>query len=410
MERFGWAENAGRGTPKRQAFETANPRPPADPVREVWMDSPPGYPRELLARVDRVPPEGRPLGTDVAMAAGLSLDGVVGGEDPWCCFVSCLEPHDPFVCGEEAFALFDPATIELPPTTHDDLADRPGLYRRAAERFHFLSDADRRFLTACYFASIVEIDRRFGRLLDRLEAAGELDDTLVVLTSDHGEMLGAHGLWMKNVGAFEEVYHVPLVVAGPGVAGGRVSSTPAWACTTCARRCASSAGPSRSRTPTAAASRREVRGDADFGGFASGGFDTGYAEFEGTRQRWTQRIVWDDRGGGRWKLVHNGFDFDELYDLTVDPHETRNLAHEPNSPRAARGHDAADVVVRGADRRPHAGEHALPGASAGGGGPEWLTSPSAGAGPGGATGGWRWATACSNARGGWRAGACTRSR
>ena len=62
-------------------------------------------------------------------------------------------------------------------------------------------------------------DHCAGELIDELERLGLADDTVVLITSDHGEMLGEHGMWFKRT-FFDPSARVPLVVAGPGVAGG----------------------------------------------------------------------------------------------------------------------------------------------------------------------------------------------
>jgi arylsulfatase len=73
-----------------------------------------------------------------------------------------------------------------------------------------------------YAAMIENIDRQVGRFLEAVEARGELDNTLVVFSSDHGEMLGDHDRWGKSV-FYQPSVGVPLVVAGPGVQGGVTS-------------------------------------------------------------------------------------------------------------------------------------------------------------------------------------------
>jgi arylsulfatase A-like enzyme len=319
LERFGWSTNAARGTPLRKAFEQRHPHPPLEPIHRVAMAGPLGFRDTTLYQVDRTAATQRPLGWDTQMALDY-LAQPQRREQPWCCFVSCLEPHDPFVCGERAYRRFDIDGIELPANAGDAMTDKPGLYSRAAERFAFLSDRQRREAMACYWASIVEIDEQYGRLLERLDHQDMTDNTIVVFTSDHGEMLGAHGLYMKNIGAFEETYHIPLVVAGPGVASGAVSNARVGL---------------HDLAPTLCTlAKAEPIGDGDGRDFtpvlrapvAAHDFRVGLAEFEGTRHRLTQRIVYDDRGGECWKLVHNGFDYDELYDLQHDPGETHNLA------------------------------------------------------------------------------------
>ena len=83
-----------------------------------------------------------------------------------------------------------------------------------------LPEARVRLLRHGYMASVSYIDAQVGRLMQALDRLGLRDDTIVVLTSDHGELLGSHGLFCKNFSAFEEVYNIPMVVAGPGVAEG----------------------------------------------------------------------------------------------------------------------------------------------------------------------------------------------
>ena len=78
--------------------------------------------------------------------------------------------------------------------------------------------ADRR----SYAASCTHIDTWIGRILDRVEQRGEMDSTVILLSADHGEMLGDHGRWAKCVPQ-EGSVHVPLIAAGPGIRQGAVN-------------------------------------------------------------------------------------------------------------------------------------------------------------------------------------------
>ena len=79
-------------------------------------------------------------------------------------------------------------------------------------------------MRAVYFGLIAEVDHHLGRILERLARRGELDRTLVVVTADHGEMLGDH--WMLGkAGFFPQAFHVPLLIRQPeGVRGRRVTA------------------------------------------------------------------------------------------------------------------------------------------------------------------------------------------
>ena len=161
---------------------------------------------------------------------------MVQGDDPWCAFVSFEEPHDPFIAGREFYDRYAEQELPPPPNADDDLADRPGLYRRAQGIWRQLNEEHKRAARACYFASISEIDAQFGRVIDFLAGMGKLDDTIVVMCADHGDLLGAHGLFFKDISAFEEVYQVPLIVRGPNIARALFARAES-ACTICARRC-----------------------------------------------------------------------------------------------------------------------------------------------------------------------------
>jgi choline-sulfatase len=197
------------------------------------------------------------------------------------------------------------------------MTDRPGIYRKAARLWKDRTDRERREAAACYYAAITEVDDLFGRLIDQVQTASRLDETVVVFTADHGELLGAHGLYCKNFSAFEEVYHIPMVLAGPGVAAGVVTDARVGlhdlAPTLLDLTEAGTLGAPDSRS--FAAALRDPAGRA-------GDFTAGFAEYHGTRYRLTQRVVWE----GPWKYVFNGFDNDELYRLDEDPFEMRNLA------------------------------------------------------------------------------------
>ena len=140
------------------------------------------------------------------------------------------------------------------------------------------------------------------------------------MCADHGDLLGAHGLFFKDISAFEEVYQVPLIVRGPNIARdavceGRVGLHDL--CPTLLELADSE--------PIAGADSRSFVGLLREPANVADEWTRGYAEYFGNRHRLTQRVVWD----GPWKFVFNGFDFDELYQLDEDPYEMKNLAHDP---------------------------------------------------------------------------------
>lgn len=316
LAKFGWDVD---GTPESERYREVEERARKG-GEEEWkirrmLADPPGYPEALLYGVTTRPAEERAMGVTVTAAIEF-IEGALKSPDPWCCFVSVPEPHDPFVAGIAEFGKYRPSDLPVPRNWSDDLAGRPNLYRKAARVFRDLTGEEKRLAAACYYASITEIDSQFGRIIDLLASAGRLENTVVAVTSDHGELLGAHGLYMKNVSAFEEVYHVPMLLSGPGIAEGAAPDARVGL-HDLAPTLLELAGLDPIGAPDSRSFAPLLRDPA-----AAAGFQTGYAEYFGTRYHLTQRVIWD----GKWKLVFNGFDFDELYDLESDPDEMDNLA------------------------------------------------------------------------------------
>ena len=145
------------------------------------------------------------------------------------------------------------------------------------------------------------------------------DDTLIVCTSDHGDLMGAHGMMMKSVESFEEIYHIPLVMKLPGQAHAGETKDFYVGTTEIAPTLLELTGCRPLRNEYAGESVVPwIEGEKTDGRCA-------FAEFFGQRFAFTQRIVWQDR----YKYVFNAFDYDELYDLASDPHEMRNLTDDP---------------------------------------------------------------------------------
>jgi len=330
LKTFGWQMDGGSagelfkqhrakvlGSTVLTAGGRAKPTPHYSLSRTV--ENPPGYRKSVFYGVTNQPSETRGMGLVTSLAQAF-LEEALRDTKSWCCFVSVNEPHDPYIAGRKAFDLYDADSIKLPPNAHDDLAGRPAVYRKIGRTWSDFTDREKREAAACYYASITEIDEQFGRLIDLLEKSGRFEDTLIVLTTDHGDLLGAHGLYCKNYSAFEEIYNIPLVMCGPGIERGVVTEARAGLhdlCPTLQELVGLqpiTAPDCRSFAPVLRDPQTQAKN-----------FTTGYAEYNGGRYHLTQRILWS----GPWKYVLNGFDFDEMYHLDADPYEMRNLAEDP---------------------------------------------------------------------------------
>lgn len=237
---------------------------------------------------------------------------------PWCLYVGPLGPHDPYTPPEEFLRWYDPADIELPPSFDDTMDDKPGLYSRTRDRFDQLTEAEHREALRHYLAFCSYEDALFGQVIAALEASGQADNTIVVFTSDHGDYVGEHGLWCKGLPAFQSAYHVPLVIGGPGVAGDRVGMECDIPLSLV------DVGPTLldlCRVPTEA----EMSGISVYPWLSSEINDAPPRDIvfqtNGNEAYGIQRTIIS----GRWKLVYNMFDHDELYNLADDPEEMTNL-------------------------------------------------------------------------------------
>ncbi|MFN7151496.1 MAG: alkaline phosphatase family protein [Microthrixaceae bacterium] len=148
------------------------------------------------------------------------------GDEPWCAHLSYLRPHPPYLAPAPYHDMYDPAEVPDPvrrASAADEAALHPFLTGALTVVPSPADELDQRQLAATYFGMITEVDAQVGRLLDGLDELGMRDDTVVVLTSDHGEQLGDHWL-IEKLGFFDQSYRIPLIIRWPAMGGspGRV--------------------------------------------------------------------------------------------------------------------------------------------------------------------------------------------
>jgi arylsulfatase A-like enzyme len=126
---------------------------------------------------------------------------------PFALFVSINPPHTPYNA-------FPPALKEkFAGKTAEDVLIRGNVPRDSSGK---VTHVPSRKSAVNYFAMTGGVDTEFGRILDALDATGQADNTVVVFTSDHGEMMGSHGLMAKNI-YYDEAFRVPLIIRHPDV-------------------------------------------------------------------------------------------------------------------------------------------------------------------------------------------------
>lgn len=261
--------------------------------------------------------------TPVIDSAKEHLDTLISNNDdaPWCLYVGTGAPHDPFILPKEYATMYNADDVTLPQNYEDRMTDKPDHYRRLRARWSQLPEDEVRAAIAHYYGGCTMTDDMFGELIAMLEERDELDNTLIVFTSDHGEALGAHGLFYKGLFPFEESYRVPLImrfgenIAHPGRACDALVSLMDIAPTL--------------TDVTGADAIPDVKGMSLLPFLRNkktpAWRDSLYMQNNGLSIYYTQRIVRD----ARYKFVYNAVSFDELYDLEEDPFEMTNLADAP---------------------------------------------------------------------------------
>ncbi|MHC4982042.1 MAG: sulfatase family protein [Planctomycetota bacterium] len=151
-------------------------------------------------------------------ARGLDFLKSLSADQPFFAQISYVQPHSPFNAPEYCLELVDESRIPepAPPAWMDD-PRAPVVFKR---RYHRRASREQeQWGRMVYFADIVHLDRQLGKVLDALAAAGRLDSTHVIFLSDHGEMLGDHSMHGKEDKHYDACIRVPLMIAGPRVAG-----------------------------------------------------------------------------------------------------------------------------------------------------------------------------------------------
>ncbi len=146
-------------------------------------------------------------------------------ERPFFMIASFIHPHDPYVARSEWWDLYDSDNIDMP-----DLLDPAHMDPHTA-RIHHGIEADTVGFTAeqarnarhGYYANTSYFDDWVGKLVRTVEEIGQLDNTVVIVVSDHGDMLGDRGVWFK-MSFHERSARVPLIMAGPGITQGSVNA------------------------------------------------------------------------------------------------------------------------------------------------------------------------------------------
>ena len=134
---------------------------------------------------------------------------------PWLMSVNIFDPHPAYDAPESLVADIHPNTMPEPPFRDSDLEVQERLKSHVFQTKPQAPDEAQQHRTANYYAMIEFIDHNVGRMLDELERTGQRDNTVIIFMSDHGHLLGDHGLENKGCRFYEGLVRVPLVISWP---------------------------------------------------------------------------------------------------------------------------------------------------------------------------------------------------
>lgn len=160
---------------------------------------------------------GRPAdqAKDLGPVAGKALSTWLGRQQgPWFAFVNLMEAHTPRVPSMDSRLAVTPDPEHIPEQWVVDQAD--GYQLAYTVGLHSYDDRSLQRISEVYDAAVRDADAALGGLVDAVRRAGALDNTWIIVTSDHGEHLGEHGLLGHKFSLYQPLIHVPLVVRAPG--------------------------------------------------------------------------------------------------------------------------------------------------------------------------------------------------
>ena len=296
-------------------------------AEEEWDDSPrkrgeiinPGYGRHLAYSTTDQSIED--IGDYKTVTAAIeAMEQYVKEDKPF--FIHCGpgNPHDAYNVPREFVEMYDLDDVPLPANYHDDLQDKPRIYQRQAKLWAQLSEEEVRESVLHYWADCTMVDALRQMVYDAIDRLGIRDNTIFIVTSDHGDYAGSHGLYCKGVPSFDEAQRIPLIVRWPdGIENpGRVIDDFVTLADYAPTFLEVAGLP---QNPTHGASLTPFFKSNDVDGWT----DEYYNQMSGVEVWYTQRFVQTKQA----KYVYNAFDFDELYDLEKDPLEMKNLVDDP---------------------------------------------------------------------------------
>ena len=255
---------------------------------------------------------------EVGTHAIRALHDVARSDDdrPFCLVASFTHPHDPYVTRQKYWDAYEGVEIDMPvtPTSPSPHPHTQRLAHVSDMENSTITDDDIRRARRAYYGNCTYVDEWTGKILDTVQALGLADDTVTLVTADHGDMLGEHGLWYK-MNFFEGSARIPLMIHAPKKYEAKRVSSPVSLVDVL---------PTLTDLADAADSVRRSDGTSLLGHCEGRSNEETTVFGEYLAEGAIAPIVMIRRG--KWKFVHSPADPDQLFDLSHDPREVHNLA------------------------------------------------------------------------------------
>lgn len=288
-----------------------------DPVGQIYRDSQEPFSAITTAKVEE---------TCEFYMASRTIEQLVEYakiDEPFFLVCSLSGPHPSYIAPEEYAAMYDPESVPKWRNFTDSYENKPVPHKRYLylRRGANLPWYDWQKCIARYFACVTMVDDQFGRVISALDELGLRDDTLVIFTTDHGDMAGSHRQFNKGAFMYEELYHIPMIARWPGVIPPGTTSAAFVNSHDLMPTMLSAAGISPPESIDARNLMPFLRGEK-----VEDWPDDIYAQFHGDEYAFCSLRMVRTRF---WKYVYYPNGMDELYDEYNDPYELNNLAESP---------------------------------------------------------------------------------
>ena len=261
--------------------------------------------------------------------------------EPFCSWISFPDPHHPFDCPIPWSTMYNIDEVDLPKEGNKDLNARPWWHKASLESEPNLADPQLKFfraklsrsedqseiqlreMTANYFGMISLIDHNVGRIILELKRLGMDKNTIIIYSTDHGDLLGDHGLYLKGPTPYEGLLRVGLIVNGPNIPKNKVIKDPVStmdiAATICDIAGAELPHEAQSKSLIPVIRNNESR-------------DVAHSEWKVNASRCGVELELRTVRTKNAKLtIEKNTGAGEMYDLDVDPNEMTNLFDDDNS-------------------------------------------------------------------------------